>query len=244
MAEQGTTLTQAIPVPLAAGGAPQKVLIAPSILSADILNLQADLDAISTADFVHVDVMDGRFVPNLTFGPNVVRAVKKASAVPADVHLMIERPEDTLALYLDAGADWLTFHWEAATHAHRMVCQIHAAGARAGVSLNPGTPVEVLRDLLPELDLVLIMSVDPGFGGQAYIEGMTGKSARLAALIQETGSHALIEVDGGVTAQNAGAIVAAGARALVAGSAVYNQADRAAAIAALRAAGASRLGAC
>jgi ribulose-phosphate 3-epimerase len=210
------------------------VYIAPSILSADILKLGEDLDAIATADYIHVDVMDGSFVPNLTFGPNVVKAVKKRSALPADVHLMIDNPDETIGLYLDAGADLVTFHIEAATHANRIVSAIHAAGAKAGVSLNPATPVCLLDAIIEDIDMVLIMSVNPGFGGQSYIPYATEKIRQVKRMCEQHKVNPLIEVDGGVSAKNIAEVVAAGANVIVAGSAVYNKEDRAAAIQELR----------
>ena len=215
----------------------EDVRIAPSILSADIANLGADLEAISSADFVHVDVMDGHFVPNLTFGPNVVKAVKAHSELPADVHLMITNPDEMAEEYARAGADIVTFHWEAATHAHRIVMGIHEAGAKAGVSLNPATPVSALSDIISDLDLVLIMSVNPGFGGQKFIPNTLRKLREVRALAAERGVSPLVEVDGGVGAANAAQIVEAGANVLVAGSAVYGASDRAAAISEIRDAG-------
>ncbi len=208
----------------------EDVKIAPSILSADIANLARDLDAISSADFVHVDVMDGHFVPNLTFGPNVVKAAKANSDLPADVHLMITNPDETAEEYARAGADIVTFHWEAATHAHRVVMGIHEAGAKAGISLNPATPASVLEDIISDLDLVLVMSVNPGFGGQKFIPNTLRKLRQVRALAAERGVSPLVEVDGGVGAANAAQIVEAGANVLVAGSAVYGSEDRAAAI--------------
>lgn len=215
----------------------EDVRIAPSILSADIANLARDLDAISSADFVHVDVMDGHFVPNLTFGPNVVKAVKANSGLPADVHLMITNPDETAEEYARAGADIVTFHWEAATHAHRVVMGIHEAGAKAGISLNPATPVSVLEDIISDLDLVLVMSVNPGFGGQKFIPNTLRKLRQVRALAAEQGVSPLVEVDGGVGAANAAQIVEAGANVLVAGSAVYGAEDRVAAISQIRDAG-------
>lgn len=215
----------------------EDVKIAPSILSADIANLARDLDAISSADFVHVDVMDGHFVPNLTFGPNVVKAAKANSDLPADVHLMITNPDETAEEYARAGADIVTFHWEAAAHAHRVVMGIHEAGAKAGISLNPATPVSVLEDIISDLDLVLVMSVNPGFGGQKFIPNTLRKLRQVRALAAEQGVSPLVEVDGGVGAANAAQIVEAGANVLVAGSAVYGSEDRATAISQIRDAG-------
>jgi len=213
-----------------------RILMAPSILSADFTRLA---DAIGLAeragaDLIHVDVMDGHFVPNLTIGPPVIKALKGVSALPLDVHLMIDNPEATVEWYLDAGADMVTVHAEAAPHLHRLVQVIRAAGAKPGVSINPATPVDVLRDILPDLDSVLVMSVNPGFGGQSFIEPSVGRVARLAALIRETGSAAVIEVDGGITVETAPLVVAAGARMLVAGNAVFGYPDPIAALARIR----------
>lgn len=218
------------------------VMIAPSILSADISKLGEDLKAIETADYVHVDVMDGHFVPNLTFGPNVVKAVKACTEVPADVHLMITNPDEMAEEYAKAGADIVTFHQEAAVHAHRIIMGIHEAGAKAGMAINPGTPTNTLEDLIEDLDLVLIMSVNPGFGGQKFIPGALRKCKQVRALAAERGVNPIIEIDGGVSAANAADVVAAGVNLIVAGSAVYGKDDRAAAIAEIREAG--RAGLC
>lgn len=218
------------------------VKVAPSILSADILTLGEELESIHAADLVHVDVMDGSFVPNLTFGPNVVKAVKQATNVPADVHLMIDNPDEAVGLYLKAGADIVCFHWEAATHAHRIVSQIHEAGARAAIALNPGTPVSCLEAIIEDLEMVLIMSVDPGFGGQRFIPSTIDKLHRLAALCDRHGVSPWVEVDGGISENNAAEVVAAGANVLVAGSAVFGARNREAAIAGIRKAGQLGLG--
>lgn len=214
----------------------ERVLIAPSILSADFTDLGAAVRQIQDggADFVHVDVMDGHFVPNLTIGPPVVKALKRVSTIPLDVHLMIDNAADTVGWYLDAGADWVTVHAEACDHLHRVVQTIHSAGAHAGVSLNPGTPVEMLRDIIGELDMVLIMSVNPGFGGQSFIPRSVERVRRLAALCAEEGVAPLIQVDGGIDPVTAPLVAAAGARCLVAGSAVFCQEDPVAAMNAIR----------
>jgi ribulose-phosphate 3-epimerase len=214
-------------------------LVAPSILSADFGHLHADVrDVIDKgADWIHVDVMDGRFVPNLTLGPPIVKAVKAAAGndAPLDVHLMIVEPTQYLQDFRDAGADWLTVHAEACPHLHRAVQAIKATGAKAGVALNPHTPPEVLDYVLDELDLVLCMTVNPGFGGQSLIEGVFPKIERVRTLIEQRGLSTLIEVDGGVKTSNAHRFTAAGAHVLVSGSGVYKAKDRAAAIEALAA---------
>lgn len=198
--------------------------IAPSILSADFAHLGAQVAEAEAggADWVHVDVMDGHFVPNLTIGPLVVQALRPVTTLPLDVHLMIEAPERYLEDFARAGADVLTVHWEACTHLHRTLQQIRELGVKAGVSLNPATPVSVLEEVLSEVDLVLLMSVNPGFGGQSYIPSSTAKIRKLRQLMQECESAALVEVDGGVNAQTIREVVVAGADVLVAGSAVFN----------------------
>jgi len=202
-------------------------LLAPSILSADFARLGEALAQIkeSGAGLVHVDVMDGHFVPNLTIGPPVVASLRKATTVPLDVHLMIEAPGNWAADYLDAGADMISVHYEADTHLHRTVQAIRARGVRAGVALNPATPVSVLDALLPDLDHVLVMSVNPGFSGQQFIPGALDKVSRLRRESSERGLDLRIQVDGGVTGSNAAALVRAGADILVAGSAVFGQED-------------------
>ncbi|MDY2776880.1 MAG: ribulose-phosphate 3-epimerase [Collinsella sp.] len=201
------------------------VRISPSILSADMANLARDLDMISNADFIHIDVMDGHFTKNLTFGVDIVRACKRSTNVPLDVHMMVTNPDDTVDWYLDAGADVITVHYEAATHLHRIIRHIKDRGAMAGVVLNPGTPVCVLEDIIEDVDMVLLMSVDPGFGGQSYIEGTYGKIRRLRELCDSHGVAPMIEVDGGVSSKNIEAVCAAGADVLVAGSAVFKSED-------------------
>lgn len=199
--------------------------IAPSILSADIAYLARDLERISHADLIHVDVMDGHFTGNLTFGPNVVSACKRVTDIPLDVHMMVSNPDETIDWYLDAGADIITVHAEASTHLHRTVSHIKERGAQAGAVLNPATPVGALEDILADLDMVLVMSVNPGFGGQRFIEGTYAKIERLAALCDRVGAHPRIEVDGGISAGNIERVAAAGADTFVAGSAVYGAED-------------------
>jgi ribulose-phosphate 3-epimerase len=213
-----------------------RVLIAPSILSADFTRLAEAIRVIEGggADWVHVDVMDGHYVPNLTIGPPVVKALKAVTDLPLDVHLMIANTDDTLEWYLDAGADSVTVHWESTRHVHRAIQSIHAAGRKAGVSVNPATPVELLRDVLADLDLVLIMSVNPGFGGQAFIPRAAEKVADLAELCEAEGASPVIQVDGGINVETAPLVSSMGARCLVAGNAVFGEADPPAAIGRIR----------
>jgi len=203
-------------------------LIAPSILSADFGHLALEVQAVEAAgaDWIHVDVMDGHFVPNLTIGPLVTAAVRRATRLPVDVHLMIEAPERYLADFVKAGADRITVHQETCPHLHRTLEQIRELGALPGVALNPATPVESLREVLPCLDLVLIMTVNPGFGGQAYIPSSTGKIKRTRDLLEARGRGEVpVQVDGGVDPVTAPEVVRAGATVLVAGSAVFGHPD-------------------
>jgi len=214
-----------------------RVKIAPSILSADFGRLADEVKAISSADYVHVDVMDGHFVPNLTIGPLVVEAVKRASALPLDVHLMIEDPERWVAAYAKAGADVIGVHAEAGPHLHRTLQQIRDLGKRASVVLNPATPLEAIEWVLADVSQVLIMSVNPGFGGQQFIPSALDKIRQLRRMISQRGLTVDIEVDGGVKIDNVAEVCAAGANVIVSGSGVFGTADYAATIAELRARG-------
>ena len=204
-----------------------KPIIAPSLLSADFGNLKKDVQMLnkSKADWVHLDIMDGVFVPNISFGIPVVKAVRQLSEKPLDSHLMIVQPERYIHAFKEAGADMLTVHWEACTHLHRTIYQIKEEGMLAGVALNPHTPVAGLEDVINDLDLVLIMSVNPGFGGQKFIPRALKKIAALREMIERNNSEALIEVDGGVCQDNIADIMAAGADAVVAGNAVFKAED-------------------
>jgi ribulose-phosphate 3-epimerase len=202
-------------------------IISPSFLSADFSNLKKDIDIInqSDADWFHLDIMDGRFVPNISFGFPVIKAIKKYAKKPLDVHLMIVEPEKYINEFKNAGADILTVHFEACSHLHRTIQYIKSAGMQAGVSLNPHTPVSFLEDIIFDLDLVLIMSVNPGFGGQKFIENTYSKIEKLKNLITDKNSKAIIEVDGGVDLLNISKLKKAGAVAFVAGSSIFNSGD-------------------
>ncbi len=211
------------------------IYIAPSLLSADFSKLQEEVKDIEQggADWLHLDVMDGHFVPNITFGPGLIKALRPHSNLFFDVHLMIENPDKYINEFADSGADMIVVHAEACTHLHRTIQSIHAAGKKAGVALNPATSLSVLDYILPELDMVLLMSVNPGFGGQKFIN-IVPKLERLTAMCKEQGVSPLIQVDGGITPETAPLVTAAGANVLVAGSAVFGKPDRKAAIEALR----------
>ena len=200
-----------------------RVKISPSILAADFACLGEEVTAICEAgcDYVHVDVMDGHFVPNLTIGPGVVKAIKPHASKPLDVHLMISPVDAFIDLFAEAGADIITFHPEAGPHPHRTVQAIKAAGCKAGISLNPATPIAALEELIEDIDLILVMSVNPGFGGQKFIKSQLEKIRRIRDLITTAGREIELEVDGGVSSKNAEEIIAAGADVLVAGTAVF-----------------------
>ncbi|MDC0552125.1 ribulose-phosphate 3-epimerase [Flavobacteriaceae bacterium] len=202
-------------------------LIAPSVLAADFSNLQRDIEMIneSDADWFHIDIMDGVFVPNISFGMPVLRDIKKHAKKTIDVHLMIVNPDQYIETFATLGADILTVHWEACTHMHRTIQAIKGAGMKAGIALNPHSSVNQLKDMIKDIDLVCLMSVNPGFGGQSFIENTFDKVKELKELIQSSGSDCQIEIDGGVTNQNAKKLVQAGANILVAGSYVFKSSN-------------------
>ena len=203
------------------------VIVSPSLLSADFLHLSKDIEMVnrSQADWFHLDIMDGVFVPNISYGLPVVSQIKKIATKPLDVHLMIVQPERYVEAFHKAGADILTVHYETCTHLHRTIQQIKSQGMKAGVSLTPHTPVSLLEDVIEDIDVVLLMSVNPGFGGQSFIEQTINKVDKLKKLIMESNSHTLIEIDGGVNFETGKRLVNAGADALVAGSFVFNSPD-------------------
>jgi ribulose-phosphate 3-epimerase len=209
--------------------------IAPSILSADFTRLGEQIATVEDAgaSYIHVDVMDGHFVPNLTVGPFIVKWVRTATQLPIDVHLMIEEPDQFIPAFAKAGASYMSVHPEATYHLHRTVTQIRNAGCHAGVVLNPATPLALIEEVLDEVDYVLLMSVNPGFGGQEFISSSLNKLRRLRALIESRGARARIEIDGGIGLENAAAVAAAGADILVVGSAIFQSADPAEAVRAL-----------
>jgi ribulose-phosphate 3-epimerase len=221
------------------------VVVAPSVLSADFGRLAEEVRSVEAggADWIHVDVMDGRFVPNITLGPILVKAIRAATRLPLDVHLMIVEPEKYVDDFARAGADLISVHVEACPHLHRTLQHIRGLGKRAGVVLNPSTPEETVRYVLDVADLILVMSVNPGFGGQAFIPDVLPKVRALRDMVHRSGRDIALEIDGGITPETAPSAIAAGARVLVAGSAVFTHADRAAAIDALKRSAAAGLGA-
>jgi len=216
--------------------APHPVLVAPSLLAADFTRLAGEVAAVEAAgaDWLHLDIMDGHFVPNISFGPAVVKALRPLTRIPFDVHLMIAPADPYLAAFAEAGAQWISLHPEAGPHLHRSLQTIRGLGCKAGVVLNPGTPAEAVAPVLDQIDLVLVMTVNPGFGGQSFLESQLPKIAALRRMIDDSGRDIRLQIDGGVTARTAPLCIAAGADVLVAGTAFFGAPDRAAAVAALR----------
>jgi len=204
-----------------------KIQIAPSILAADFLNIENSVNMITEAgaDLIHVDIMDGHFVPNLTFGPQLVSALKKKTSLPIDVHLMVANPHDVLPLFSEAGADWLSIHPETSIHLHKDITFIKELGKKAGIALNPATPLQVMNDIIHELDYVLIMSVNPGFGGQGFIEHSREKIRRLKKYLEKQNLDIPIEIDGGVTLENMELLLQDGVSMFVSGSGIFKQED-------------------
>lgn len=211
-----------------------ELLIAPSVLSANFSNLEKSLDSVKTCDLLHLDIMDGRFVPNITFGPMVVKAIDSISDKPLDVHLMIVEPEKYIKNFVDAGADWISIHVEEVVHLQRALIQIRDLGAKAGVALNPSTPPESLEYVLEYLDFILVMSVNPGYGGQDFIPNSLKKIEKLSRMTEKENPSVLIEVDGGITSSNIAEVYKAGARVMVSGSGIFKTASPSQTIAAMR----------